>query len=1538
MKGGGWIITSKSLKKMIVASFCLTTLLNPVATSYVYAIEKTTQEMSSETVEEGSEVSETTQSTTDSSATEETVNNETDSTNTVDTDSEITETTESSETTASSATEETQDSAEKQVTTFAETLEVVTIAIENEAHLRAVLLGQTFTLADGTSVNYGTVADTTQLVLEFSNSLQLTAPILESTRKHVVFSGTGENIAFSQAAAQNNIENYIQFTAAESLQFNRITFSNVLSANGLIQTQGATAMTFTDSTFAINNATGRIVNNEAASIQFTGTNSLTTGTTAIPVLFTAQSVNIEGSFTGTVSGTGANPFFAANKVTFADASTFRFEKNNAANTGSVVHLTGTAAEMTMGVNSSIYVRQTGMFVSVPNSNQDSVVTLESGAVFDGGLGQGFSGSSVNTIGEMHLANASQFKYSEFGTVTPAAPAINVGRRFVTAAATDEASGVSLEATRNATANVGAFVHLRAVNSTAELGSFTKTNITQHGPMFTGVATSAITVGDYTTINNTNNRGFNGTVAVDSIAIGNNVSINITEPTTAITGTSYNTFFANTSFTLGNDSSISAPRTRTTGSGVSDNLIRLNTSNGTITIGNNSVIEANQQGALIHALQADITFGEYSRVDATLGRGVTNGYNVANVTLKKGAVMNLTEHSVTQAAVARFIVQGTFLMEADTSISSTRASTGEQGLVQFAAANARFTTNENAKINVGQRGPLIAGNATTDAVIGTGSEVSLTTSNGFTGNTALRRLDVGQNAKVTVTEPATGNLARQYFTFRDEILIRENAEVSVTRTSTNNTMAFRLTAASSRFTTLAGSTLNVSQLGPVLGGTTTTDVSLGENSTNTIQTGWGFTANNFIRSFTLGNNANYIYTQPTTGNTAPAVAANYASFRITQRFVLGEGANFQATRGRTTADSRFIWLTAANSSVNLGKNSTFDVSQSGGVFQVPTASTLNLDQGAKLNVLTERGLNTNINNAFRTINVGKEAEFIVKDGYPGQRTTAEFINRPLVNVGSTFNVAQDATVLLETTINKSLSSGVLFFRQANASLNLTDVKSFEVAHPSAFAGGSNGNLQRLIRSQYNARANGLRINIGQQKLTLWEGANQTATSTPSEEFINLSGVLRINRNEGRNATGLPAGTWTGGMNGVSMALLMTVESASGSITSNGKSTPIETAIAKNNYSRLRISEPEGLVARIDPLSDQSTEITGFMYEDSTIARITYQNTAGETVVITPDSVTETGERMIQWGEYRDADQVYRYFTIKLAENERLETDSKLNVFLSKPENEFYIDLDLDVDVIKGVEYEAYNITLDQSTIHGLSSEEALHELIIKESSAAAKNILTEEDLTGTIRLVDTNLTTAVTQDGTYYATLEVGNKAYQFTVGIDVTSSLDQMTVRIPTNMIFESMYNTQESNREFSSQSYEIRNNSYIGVDVKVNRMIVDDSAGITLLKEGENPLDYAEADPESEEENPVLTESDISAPLLELNLVTDRSSVQLYESMAEQDLVTMAAREQLNMSLSGKYYGDYPAWIVDSDYDDGGYYENNLVPQYRFVLRFIPK
>ncbi|STD23772.1 InlB B-repeat-containing protein [Enterococcus mundtii] len=358
-----------------------------------------------------------------------------------------------------------------------------------------------------------------------------------------------------------------------------------------------------------------------------------------------------------------------------------------------------------------------------------------------------------------------------------------------------------------------------------------------------------------------------------------------------------------------------------------------------------------------------------------------------------------------------------------------------------------------------------------------------------------------------------------------------------------------------------------------------------------------------------------------------------------------------------------------------------------------------------------------------------------------------------------------------------------------------------------------------------------------------------------------------------------------------------------------------------------SRPEELVATLEPLSDQSTAITGWMTEVTDSRTITYQNTAGQTVSVTKESPR------IKWGDYQDADQRIRQFEIPLAENERLATDTQVTLAIAKPSVETTGDLTIDEKVIKGIDYTANHFTLERKKLEGLTSEAELHELILKESQATAHDVLTQDDRSQEIKIVATDLTKDEVDDGTYFATFQVGNKAYQFTIGIDVSSKIHHLKVSIPTKMVFESLYQGEETNREFVSPDYEIRNHSDLSVDTYVNQFIVEDDAGVTLLREDENPLDHAPL-----QEGQPKKFSDIKQPLLELQLMSNETKISLYGRRSEQRLAQVAPYSSVPFHLTGRFYGPYPKWISESENEQGGYYQESFVPTYRMILRFVPR
>lgn len=1406
------------------------------------------------------------------------------------------------------------------------------VAVSSEAHFRAVLLGETFQV-DGESIDYGTMDDQALIEIELTANIQLTEPIVGISREQLYITSQSDK----RELAQTSSETFLGFEQIKRLKISNIRLNNLLSQNGLFQLQNGSEVEFADTDFQLNSLTARIFYNTEADVVFSGNTNVTTldNNDAASTAIVANSVSMAGDFKANIRTGGTSAFIETNQLTLGEDIIFLLERSRNSNTGAVVNLIGSEARLFIADNSVVTVKQSGMFVAVGHSAYDNQMVIGKSAKLDLSLGQGLSGTGNNTIGAIYMDQDSQLVLNEYGTVTDN-PRINVGRSFITEDA-EEHQKVIIESTRTS-AGTAPFIFLRAVDSAAVLGESTQAKITQQGPMFTGVATTTLTISDHVQINNTHSNGFSGNTAVQAIRIGNHVRLTINEPSNAVQNVAYRTFFAQNLVEIGNHTNITVPRTRTNSSASTSNvLIGLSANNGRVVVGEHTEINVNQRGGFVNANLGNIQLGKSAKLLGTLGHGITAGTRVDQFIIEEDAEINIQGHS-TSSDVPAFSVQSLFFLGEEARITYNRNTTGAAAFIALGSSSgaSRFLSEAKAQIKLDQVGPFVTGRSTTDVYVGESNIYNLTVAQGFTGGTGssasstIRRLQVGDGSEITIKGRANANV--DFFRFREEILLGKETDITVEQTVRNDRRAiFRLASANSTFT--VGGKLNIDTGGRFLQGVSTTDLVFGTDSNARINAARGVTGATTIRSVTLDKGAQLHLTEPLDSNLRPSASNNVQRIMVSQRVELLDNAILTSRRDRTTSDSRLIQLTGANSFVRIGKGALFDVDQSGGIFAVQTTSNLILDEEATFQGVA-RGLNTwgggnnnnSHNNSFANITVGPRAIFSLTDDRSGIGTASQFSNRPLVNVRNSFTAMEDSTVYLETTINKN---EVMYFRRPNAQLNVQNVQLFEINHPSTRTGQSNNNLQRLIRSAEYSVNNGLRINVSNQKFSVWE--NRT-TAVPTEEFINISGVMRINRNGGQT---FPYG---GTGNREARSRLLTGESLSGSLESRDKENDIYEVIAKNNYNRLRFSEPEGLVARVDPLSDQTAVIHGSVYEDADVIEMTYTNTAGETKTITPETIDEAGEPVLQWGEYRDDQEIYRYFTIDLGDQERLETNTEFHVHLSKPSNELYQDADLKREVIKGVDYFASNITLDRHMINKLDSNEDLYALIMEESKSEAVDVLSGADISDTIRVVDTDLSYDTTIDKTYFAELEVGNKAYQFTVGIDVSSLVDQMIVRIPTKIVFESMYEDSEESRAFRSENHQIRNDSAIAVDMKVNRFDVEDDSGIVVLRDGENPLDYAEygedEDENEDEDDRELTLEDIRSPLLELDLQFDEKQIRLYERMSEVPVGILAPRSRSTMALNGYFYGDYPEIFED---DDGNEFVENLTPKYQITLRFTP-
>lgn len=1270
--------------------------------------------------------------------------------------------------------------------TEAESLEIL---VENEGQFRAILLGEVYTDGEGIAYNYAEIANDCQLILTFSNDLILTAPIADIQRTNIALVGQHSQVRFSQSAA----EHVLQFANPVHLTWQNMQLQNIISAQGLAQTMGASVITFDHTQMSLTSNTGRVVNNDQAHLQFKGDNLISTATSDVPTLFIANRMAIDGKLTIDHRSSNGTPMFHINQVAIGNQAELSVTRSSNSNAGSVFHLTGTAAMIQLGENSTTIIRQSGPFISLPNANQDSRLTLASRATLDLGTGQGLSGNSTSTIGEVLLKAGSHLKFSEYGTVSTA-PAMNVGHRFIVEDSTADQPTI-LEGNRSGT-TAGAFIHLRAANSEVRIGAFTDMSVNQTGPVVT-------------------------------------------------------------------------------------------------------------------ASLADIFIGEQAKINATVGNGFTANTLVKSVQMKDGSQVYVNERISNNADVRRFYVRDSFITGDNVTLDSTRTTTGGATFLELQAANARFISGANNQMTIYQRGAIFTGAATTSELhFGADNQIHLTSGRGLTGNTgATSRMIVGKYTKISVIEHGT-NDNQHFIRLRDELRLEDGAELYIKRTSNRLAEAIRLTRANAHFSMGTASKLSIEVRGIAFFGTTTTDVYIGDLAEIDSKASYGFTGRRTVRSIVTGKDAIINHTEATTGNLVVGTGLSDSPFRVSHTFTLGEGSVLNVLRERNTNDAGAIRVNNAAGVVTLKKNANMNIRQVGSAFYAPGGASFIMEDGASFYGKTANGFNSN-NRRFSQMTIGKNADFFLTDEGMTNRTNS----RPMIDVMNTITVEEDAQFVVDTHVDRAQ---MIYFRNARANLNINNVQLFELTHPNTRAGNSRSTMQRLIRSGNYTVANGLTINFESQKISLWTGTQ----AAPDHEFMNVTGTLRMNQNNGVRPS------W-GTFDNESRSRYMSVQDASGTLESMTW-VAFADAISNNNYRRLAFSEAEGLVARIDPLSDQSTEISGSMFEDTDVTIITYTNTAGELVELDKDSPR------IEWGGYRDEDQIYRYFRIPLAENERLETDTELSIFLSKPSVETYVDITASRTVIKGIESNAYNVTLDRFKINDLLTNEALYDLIIEESRAEAINVLTEMDMTEDFRVVDSDLTWDVEDDGSYYAVLEVGNKAYQMLIGIDVTSKLDHMRVTIPTKMVFESLYNAAESNRNFESPEYEIRNQSQLAVDTYINQMDLDNSEGIVLLKEGEDPLDYAAS--ESEEEDPEYTLDDISTPLLRLSLKAEDTEIQLYEEMEEAHLIRLSERSRVPISLTGDFYGDYPRWVTDTDAEQGGYYEDLLVPNYRIILRFVPR
>ena len=213
------------------------------------------------------------------------------------------------------------------------------------------------------------------------------------------------------------------------------------------------------------------------------------------------------------------------------------------------------------------------------------------------------------------------------------------------------------------------------------------------------------------------------------------------------------------------------------------------------------------------------------------------------------------------------------------------------------------------------------------------------------------------------------------------------------------------------------------------------------------------------------------------------------------------------------------------------------------------------------------------------------------------------------------------------------------------------------------------------------------------------------------------------------------------------------------------------ILNNSDVNWRFTPTAAMFGRLEAMSDQLTRITGYIVNPYTNITITYVNTAGELVTINQNTTTANGRRMIQWENSFDSElTLRRAFFIELEDDERLAPDEI--VTLQVTSTVAAGTHNSHETVIKGVEYGANNMVLTVNELEQITSVAALNQLILERSAAWATGILPAGDLTNTIRVISTTLNLSAIEEGFFTATLEVGNKAYPFSIAIQVVNPIE----------------------------------------------------------------------------------------------------------------------------------------------------------------------
>jgi hypothetical protein len=1344
------------------------------------------------------------------------------------------------------------------------------------------------------------------------------------------------------------------FKKAGKIRVENMTFSGAQTTSGIIVAASETV--FHDTTWNLTTAGWIIFNDVSTDVQFTGVTNVTTptGTATITSPVTARNVTIDGTMTLNITATGgAAPLFSiGDKFKQLPGSTLNVTRTGGTGTGAVLHLreVGTHAIMGQGANANVTLSGARTFLTTVDQHTGRFL-MEAGATFSGTLPGGLSGNTATTVGHIHLEAGAELSIGGGAGTTPS---INA-RLSVTTAEVPVGEGSPTRLIGNRRTGTGAFIQLQAANSIVRFGERTQVDITDGHPgmIVLGLGTTEVIISRGVVINAVMGLGFTGTsteasAVLQRIVIEADASLNLRQNT----ATAVPFFRVAQEFDMEGSASLTARRGTTEDNNNQtqlSSLIQTMQPNATIRIGSldviqvGSIVSGNTEASVGTAQTTDVTVSAGAQWTVATGRAISGGgtgvleASLGNVMrsfrIEDNVTMSLNRHPGTVAAnnedQARFRVRNQFTIGNHVTIVSSRASHHNEpftaanngalnhsnAFIYFTHSGSNFQMGQNSTLTVNQIGRVLqsGGAGGTTATIGEGSVIHANTLQGLTGNNPEHRLNtltLQKEAQLHLRQPISGTFYNTGAGTRQEAIwlngnltLGEGAQLTARRNQT----AFTTVADHARAALIRIENANAT-------------VRLGRNSLMDLNQRGGF--------FRLENNLN-----------GRLILEEGATFKGTTNtgLTVSDGENFRRTFMEIfiEPDAEFI-LTDQREAPYNGNNSAVIIAGS----DLIRTTHMHIAEGGRFEAYQA----TNKPSLIRF--GGTNPRLDVNEG-----GTFSAVAAGTGNAVIRFQTANAQLNIHDNGIFKAIATGnvdaVIRFDGQSSSFTINNANYVEIRHPIARSGASNAptNTQRLIRSITNTVAAGVSIHVNAQSVQLWTGANTDANlgRAPLETWRNITSTLRINRNGGvANDANHGSDLHNGAIGTAEFASrFMTVQGAPqiavtptgviGTPQSIENETLFHHAIARNNYTRLVFSQVDGLLAVLDPLSDQRTSIRGYMFEHAEVAKFTYTNTDGELVEINLHDVTKNGRRMIIWENNWRENEAYRYFYIELEDDERIVAGRNVDVFMT---HEGYTDYEMSVPVIKGVNYNAFNFTLEIPTALSITDTSEFHQLLIERAHASAYDVLTNLDLTGAINVVGGEILTITdfsdpNVEGLYDVVFEVGNHAWQFSVTINLTGHAHLLDLTIPMEMFFELRGpDLGHGNRVFASNDYEIINHSPIDVDIFMNRLEIIDDSGIHLLETGEDPLDWSTTS--------IL--DDINAPLLELYLHNSLAlDIRLYENRAESILMRLKPGASEAISLRGSFFGPYPGFYTVPGSDNMIGHHPFLKPNYNIVFRFVP-